>query len=205
MTEKSKFWFSIAKSLFISKNQLSPFLQISAGCLQFLLYLPIIFNLALTNQLLSTFPHMKLTISLLFIALVAIRIIRGISLIKFVDVILFNYLVSALDTSADAGYSILLVLLIMFVGIDVISNISFDFYSENESASDLNFIKIIDPLVIYFGVIHSTLWPNSIVFQLISISSFSVLFLLKRASMMKNSNVKELILRFDLWMIFCHL
>jgi len=56
--EKPKWWVSIAKKLFVNKNRLSPFLQILAECAQVLLYLPIIYNLPLTNSILSTFSNM---------------------------------------------------------------------------------------------------------------------------------------------------
>lgn len=119
------------------------------------------------------------------------RVFKGISLVKFGYVLMLNYLFQYLQLNGiDASIILLITFISLFLVIDVISSMAFDFYNDNIASESINTSKILHFIFIYLGIIHSNVWHNSVIAQIISIIGFVILFFVKRASMAKSSNFK---------------
>jgi len=119
------------------------------------------------------------------------RVFKGISLVKFGYVLMLNYLFQYLQLNGmDVSIILLITFISLFLVIDVISSMAFDFYNDNITSESINTSKILHFIFIYLGIIHSNVWHNSVIAQIISIIGFVILFFVKRASMAKSSNFK---------------
>jgi hypothetical protein len=101
--------------------------------LEFLIYIPVIYGLPLTKQLLPPNLSIEPTLAIIFVVLLLLRIIRGISMIKGIYVLVLQSLLIE-DVEITASRIILAICFIALVAIDIIASISFDFYSDEISS-----------------------------------------------------------------------
>ena len=74
-------------------------------------------------------------ISLVFAALLTFRLLKGLSLVKFVYIPLLAFSIISINTAVSAQIAMVFVVMLgLLIAVQLISNISFDFYSENLSA-----------------------------------------------------------------------
>lgn len=146
-----------------------------------------------------------MAISLVFGALLIFRILKGLSLVKFVYIPLLAFSIISINTSTTSLTAVVFVVILsLLIAVDIISNISFDFYSENLSSESLNINKIAQYATFIFGVALSVLW-DSAALQGISAGCLLTVWFLKRASVCRNKLYKEFQLRAYLWMVASHL
>ena len=88
---------------------------------------------------------------------------------------------------------ILFLTLILTVG-DVISNVSMDFNPSSIYSETINLSKMLHPIVLFYGILTSIVWSSPYA-HLGSTGLFIMLAVLKNASMMRSSSLKEIVLR----------
>jgi hypothetical protein len=174
--------------IFINRSTTPPYLQIIQTCIEAILYLAIINGFSISSILIPNSTS-KITVALVLKALLTIRLSKGLSLIRFVYIAFLSYSFTILNTS-DPIYAIMFLFFLgIFIAIDILSNISFDFYSENLSSESLNICKVLHFIAFIFGV-SSTLLSNSLVFDGIGAAIFIALWLVKRASICRSKMYK---------------
>lgn len=124
---------------------------------------------------------------------------------KFVYIPLLAFFIISINTSTSSHIAfVFVVILSLLIVVDILSNISFDFYSENLSSESLNVNKIAQYATFIFGVAQSVL-SDSAALQGISAGCLLAVWFLKRASVCRNKLYKEFQLRAYLWMVASHL
>lgn len=146
-----------------------------------------------------------IAVSLILAALLLFRILKGLSLVKFVYIPLLAFSIISINNSTSANIAIFFILIIsLLIAVDILSNVSFDFYSENLSSESLNISKIAQYATFIFGIAQSVLW-DSAALQGVSAGCLLAVWFLKRASVCRNKLYKEFQLRAYLWMVASHL
>lgn len=118
-----------AIKVFARSNQLPPYLQVLCQCLEFLLYIPVLYGLPLTRQFLPPNLSIEPTLAIIFAILLLLRVFRGISLIKGFYVIVLQALLVE-DVEITAPRIILAIAYAALVVVDIAASFSFDFYSD---------------------------------------------------------------------------
>lgn len=169
-----------------------------------MLYIAVINGFTFSNILQPNTTSL-IAISLIFAALLTFRIIKGLSLVKFVYISLLAFSIISINTSTSVSIAIIFVVLLgLLIAVDLISNISFDFYSDNLSSESLNISKIAHYATFIFGVAQSVLWDNAAL-QGISAGCLLAVWFVKRASVGRSKLYKEFQLRVYLWMVASHI
>lgn len=142
---------------------------------------------------------------MMLIILLFLRIKCGISIFKVFYPVFLNIIISQqyYQTQSIAYLYLLLVVLLLIV--DTLSNIKLDFSPQSITSENMNSTKIIHVCVFVFGVVYSSLQSTQTLLHLVSGVVFIGLAVMKRASLMRNDNFKELMLRLYLLIGFDHL
>jgi hypothetical protein len=132
MESNSNSWLRpILLRLFINRNAIPPYLQIVQTCVEAVLYVAIVNGFQLSSNLFS-YNTANITIALILTGLFLARILSGLSLVKFVYIPILAYAFSALNSSTAAIPFLFMVGLLIII--DIVSSVSFDFYSDNLSS-----------------------------------------------------------------------
>ena len=135
---------------------------------------------------------------ILLAALLFVRIKYGNSIFKLFYPICLNIIINQqyYQTQIIVYFYLIIITLLMIV--DTLSNIKLDFNPQSITSESMNISKIIHLSVFVFGIVYSSLQSYPTLLHLISGALFIILTFIKRASLMRNGNFKELILRFYL-------
>lgn len=186
--------------IFVARNTLPPFLQIIQTCIESVLYIAIINGFPLGTHLFNP-NSANIVICLILMGLLLVRLLNGMSLIRFVYIPILSYALSPINASS----SIIIILVIgLFVIMDIISCISFDFYSENLSSESLNICKILHYTALILGL-SQTVLGNNVIMDGVCSGIFLGVWLIKRASICRSKIYKQFLLLVYLWMAVSHL
>lgn len=193
MIEIGHFIKSFLARFFLPANQLDLNLQLVSLIVEQITYVMIINRVNLLS-LFYSIPDGFAT----FLALITLSLAKyflKISLIAAIGLALLQILLESHDEYSGANYSLLGVLYIA----EAISSTSFDFNPCSFQSESHNSNKITHRILIIANIVLINLLQGHIMVHMVSSCLYSLLFLLKDQSLVKNESYRAMSLRFYLW------